>query len=478
MRTRLVGTVLLLSLGIALRAWAGFDEAVAAYTRGDYATAVREWLPLAQQGNANAQHNLGVMYDTGKGVPQDYAQALTWYRRAADQGHAKAQYNVGVMYHKGQGVPQNYSQAVQWYRKAVEQGEGDAQNNLGTMYHNGEGVPQDYQQAYFWDNLAAAQKASNPTDHERWVRNRDMVAALLTPTQLAHAQAQALPPVAAASPTQAPAAPPAFVPPLTPVSTSPPPPPVAAASPTEASHRRALVIGNAAYPDVPFRNPINDATDMATILRRVGFEVTLLRDADKSSMERAVQDFTKGVPWGSVGLFFFAGHGAQIDGLNYLIPIGAALGEPSDGKYRAVAADWVLGRMDDTGMEVKLLILDACRNNPFGRSWTRAIDRGLATMDTPKGSLIAYATSPKKKAADGTGRNSPYTAHLLRQIPIAGRQIELMFKAVRVGVEEETQGQQTPWEASSLTGEFYFQPAPGGGMPATATESRRRSGKR
>ena len=238
--------------------------------------------------------------------------------------------------------------------------------------------------------------------------------------------------------------------------TSPRPP---APSPTvgaRVERRVALVIGNAAYTDAPLRNPINDATDLATILRRVGFEVALIRDADKPTMERAIEEFTKGVPRGSTGLFFFSGDGAQIDGLNYLIPIGARLNESIDVKYRPVAADWVLGRMDESGMEVKLLILDACRNNPFGRSWTRAVDRGLAVMDAPKGALIAYATSPKKTAADGTGRNSPYTARLLREIPIPGRPIELVFKAVRLGVQQETRGEQTPWEASSLTGEFYF----------------------
>lgn len=205
-----------------------------------------------------------------------------------------------------------------------------------------------------------------------------------------------------------------------------------------------------------FRNPLNDATDLADTLRQVGFEVTLLRDADKPTMEQAIETFTRGVPRGSTGLFFFSGHGVQIDGLNYLIPIGARLSESIDVKYHAVAADWILGRMDATGMEVKLLILDACRNNPFGQSWTRALDRGLAVMDAPRGAVIAYATSPKRTAADGTSKNSPYTARLLREIPIPGRPIELVFKAVRLGVQQETQGEQTPWEASSLTGEFYF----------------------
>lgn len=234
----------------------------------------------------------------------------------------------------------------------------------------------------------------------------------------------------------------------------------------EAQNRLALLIGNAAYTQSPLRNPVNDAADMATMLRRLGFEVTLLRDADKPTMERAIGDFTRGVPKGGIGLFYFSGHGVQIDGLNYLLPIGVEFTQPTDVKYHAVAADWILGRMDDTGMEVKLLILDACRNNPYGRSWSKALDRGLGVMDAPRGTLIAYATSPKKTASDGVGHNSPYTARLLREIPIPGRPIELVFKAVRLGVQQETQGEQTPWEASSLTGDFYFAP---GEAPAVST---------
>jgi len=180
---------------------------------------------------------------------------------------------------------------------------------------------------------------------------------------------------------------------------SPSAPPVPPSAPALAPQHRALVIGNAAYPEQPLRNPLNDATDMAETLRRFGFVVTLLRDADKPTMERAVDDFTTGVPPGSVGLFFFSGHGAQIAGQNYLLPLGAAFREPSDVQDRAVAG---------------------------------------------------------KTAEDGTGRNSPYTAHLLREMPQPERPIELMFKAVRVGVQAETKGQQTPWEASSLTGEFSF----------------------
>ena len=194
-----------------------------------------------------------------------------------------------------------------------------------------------------------------------------------------------------------------------PVQPSPPTSPGAAASLTPSPHRRALLIGNAAYPDSPLSNPVHDATDLAPLLRRLGFEVTLHRDADKPTMEQAIDRFTHGVPRGSAGLFFFAGHGVQIEDMNYLIPIGARFRMASDVKYHAVAADWVLARMEDSGMDVKLLLLDACRNNPLGRSWTRALSRGLAVMETPQGALLAYATSPGKTASDGPGRNAPFT---------------------------------------------------------------------
>ena len=222
-----------------------------------------------------------------------------------------------------------------------------------------------------------------------------------------------------------------------------------------AQPRRALVIGNAAYPESPLSNPINDATDLAALLRRLGFDVTLHRNADKPTMEKAIDSFTQGVPRGSAGLFFFAGHGVQIEGVNYLVPLGARFSAASDVKYHAVAADWILARMDESGMDVKLLLLDACRDNPLGRSWTRALSRGLGVMETPKGALLAYATSPGKTASDGTGRNSPFTVQLLRELGIPGRDIEVALKAVRAGVQQSTNGQQIPWVASSMTGDFH-----------------------
>ena len=179
---------LVFAVGLAGAAVAGpFEDGEAAYDKGDYATALRLWRPLADQGAANAQTNLGFMYRNGQGVPQDYAQAVAWYRKAADQGDADAQYNLGVMYDNGRGVPQDYAQAVSWYRKAADQGNANAQNNLGLMYENGKGVPQDYIQAHMWSNLAAS-RLTDPTDRADAVKNRDVVAAKMTPAQIAEAQ--------------------------------------------------------------------------------------------------------------------------------------------------------------------------------------------------------------------------------------------------------------------------------------------------
>lgn len=149
--------IALISLLATPIAWAGFEEGLAAYKKGNYAEALREIMPLAKKGNALAQYNLGFMYDQGKGVPQDYQEAVMWYRKAAEQGQAGAQFSLGLMYDQGQGVPQDYQEAVIWYRKAAEQGHDDAQFNLGLMYAQGHGVIQDYPEAVMWYRRAAEQ---------------------------------------------------------------------------------------------------------------------------------------------------------------------------------------------------------------------------------------------------------------------------------------------------------------------------------
>ena len=180
---------LVLSLSLAAPVAAGQPEdGLAADERGDYATALRLWRPLAAQGHAASLYNFGLMYDTGQGVSQDDAKAVTWLRKAAEQSHASAQFNLGVMYERGQGVPQDSAEAVKWFRKAAEQGDASAQSNLGLMYDAGRGVPQDYVRACMWFLLAAARfPASETARREKAVEGRDLVAEKMTAAQIAEA---------------------------------------------------------------------------------------------------------------------------------------------------------------------------------------------------------------------------------------------------------------------------------------------------
>ena len=159
----------------------GYNEGLAAAEAGDYATALREWWPLAEQGNAYAQFYLGTMYERGHGVPQDYKEAVKWYRKAAEQGPVEAQNNLGGKYQKGRGVPQNYKEAVKWYCESAEQGFAMAQNNLGIMYRDGLVVPQDYVQAHKWFYIAGS------NGFELGTSNRDEITKRMTPVQIAEA---------------------------------------------------------------------------------------------------------------------------------------------------------------------------------------------------------------------------------------------------------------------------------------------------
>ncbi len=170
----------------ALTSWAGdFQKGVSAYKSGDYKTAFKEFAPLAEQGNADAQFNLALMYDNGQGVPQDYKQAVKWYTKAAAQGSGEAQSNLALMYGKGQGVPQDHKQAVKWYTKAAAQGYAKAQSNLAIMYANGQGVPQDNVYAHMWSNLAAVDGGENAS------KIRDIIAKRMTTADISKAQSLA-----------------------------------------------------------------------------------------------------------------------------------------------------------------------------------------------------------------------------------------------------------------------------------------------
>jgi hypothetical protein len=222
--------------------------------------------------------------------------------------------------------------------------------------------------------------------------------------------------------------------------------------------RLALVIGNGAYQTSPLKNPINDAEDMAATLKKLGFKVILRKDADQRIMEDIIRYFGRQLKNGGVGIFYFAGHGVQVDGRNYLMPVDAKIESESDVKYEAVDAGRILGKMEDAENRLNIVILDACRNNPYASAF-RSDQSGLARMDAPTGSLVAYSTAPGEVAADGPERNGIFTKYLIRHMMTPNLSIEHVLKRVRIDVARQTNGRQIPWESSSLMGDFYFNPS-------------------
>lgn len=240
---------------------------------------------------------------------------------------------------------------------------------------------------------------------------------------------------------------------------------VALALSATASHattqRLALVIGNNAYTDGLLKNPINDARSMATTLRELGFEVRVLENADRTAMQRAVVEFGRKLNQDTVGLFYFAGHGMQVRGSNYLIPVKASIESEDEVEVEGVDVAYVMARMATAKNQFNIVILDACRNNPFQRSF-RSASNGLAAISAPTGTLIAYATAPGSVASDGDSSNGIYTSELVQAIKQPGISMEEAFKRARGGVIARTQGKQTPWESSSVVGNFMFKDAPVG----------------
>lgn len=226
----------------------------------------------------------------------------------------------------------------------------------------------------------------------------------------------------------------------------------------QVSGRLALVIGNGSY-HLPLSNALNDADDMARTLRQLGFQVLLRKDLNLEQMEKAVSTFGDLLQDSAVGLFYYAGHGVQVGGLNYLVPVDAHIRREDEIRFQSLSADLVLEKMRSAEGRTNIVILDACRNNPFVNSRAFAGTGGLAPMNAPSGTIIAYATGPNAVASDGLdGRNGLYTSYLLKTIIHPGTPIEQVFKEVRVHVRADSGGQQTPWETSSLQGDFFFVP--------------------
>ena len=223
--------------------------------------------------------------------------------------------------------------------------------------------------------------------------------------------------------------------------------------------RVALVIGNGQYKDSPLPNPVNDARAIAKALTASGFKVTIRENAGQKDMQLAMRDFGDALKNGGVGLFYYAGHGMQVKGRNYLVPVDAQIQREDEVAYNSVDAGQVLDKMEAANNRLNIVILDACRNNPFARSF-RSGGAGLAQMDAPVGTLIAFATAPGSVASDGDGQNGLYTQHLLQSLQKPGAKIEDVFKNVRAAVRKDSGGKQIPWESTSLEGDFIFVPQP------------------
>ena len=235
------------------------------------------------------------------------------------------------------------------------------------------------------------------------------------------------------------------------------------ASDDDGRPRMALVIGNGSYRKDELKNPVNDANAIASSLRDLGFEVTLAKNLGASEMDAVIKEFSKRLPEGAIAVFYYAGHGVQVDGENYLIPTDAELEKQQEVQWETIALSKVLISLEAADTTFNLLIIDACRDNPFYRKWRSASrggaqKKGLAAQPPPDGTAIAFSTGSDDFAEDGQGDYSPYTASLLNNIGNKGEDVAFMMRKVREEVKVATNSEQIPWFQESFSGKFSFNP--------------------
>ncbi len=219
--------------------------------------------------------------------------------------------------------------------------------------------------------------------------------------------------------------------------------------------RTALIIGNSKYKHKYLKNTVNDAQAVKTFLENRGFDVMYLINSNKVQMEKAIKKFGNKIKKGGVGLFYYAGHGAEVEGKNYLIPLNANIESEDDIGYYSVGLDLIIRKLDRANNRLNIVILDACRNNPYERSFSRSGSGGLSALQDANGMYIAYATSPNATASDGDGENGLFTEILLSNMSKTD-ELDRVFKNTRREVKEKTKGKQRPWTSSSVDGDFYF----------------------
>ena len=236
----------------------------------------------------------------------------------------------------------------------------------------------------------------------------------------------------------------------------------------------ALIVGNGAYPAAPLRNPVGDARAVADVVKQLGYNVRLLENTTLRDLVEAFRDFSLRAASASVRMVFYAGHGVQAKGRNYLLPVDADPRSEDEVATQSVDVGGFVDRLSALKTGTNIVVLDACRVNPFaggvivgpdGRrlKFRGSTPTGLAALDAPVGTLVAFSTAPNGVALDGpSGQHSIYAKHLLTHLPTPGLPIEQLFKKIRIGVAEDTQRVQVPWESSSLTSEFCFRATPDG----------------
>jgi TPR repeat protein len=425
----------------------------------DDGEAARLYKMSAAQGNSGAQVNLGVFYKDGRGgLPKDDREAVRYYRLAADQGNATARNNLGALYQDGRaGLPKDEIEAARLYKLAADQNNAWAESNLGYFYEHGMGgLENDDREASRLYKLSADQ--GNPSgqyrlglffETGRGGLGKDVAEAsrlFKSAAMQGHRSAQsALNRVT--DPTGVKASP-------------------------RAERRVALVIGNSAYKSVPtLPNPGRDAASIAQALRAVGFQsVSLVQDVTRDKLVNALRSFTAEADSSEWALIYYAGHGIELAGNNYLIPVDAKLATERDVQFETIGLDQVMNSVEGA-KKLRLILLDACRDNPFLNQMkkvtaSRSIGRGLGQVEPDSGMLVVYAAKHGQIALDGDGTHSPFVSALIKRIPTPHIEIRKLFDLVRDDVMTATARQQQPFSYGSVPGseDFYFvamdQPAP------------------
>lgn len=403
--------------------------------RGDLAKndieAARFYKLAAEQGDASAQKSLGYFHELGRGgLPKDDVQAARYYKLAADQNNAAAQCNLGVFYGKGRGgIARDEREALRLYKLAAGQDAACGHYNVGLYQESGRG-------GLAKDDAAAAREYKLALDGGQADAQTALDRVLKRlPKGL---NAAVAPTPAVAGPNREPAGP--------------------------ASRRIALVIGNSAYNSAPvLPNPVRDAATVADALRKVGFQsVNLVKDAGREKMVEVLRNFTSEADNADWALIYYAGHGIELGGMNYLIPIDARLVTDRDVPLEAIALDQVMSATEGA-RKLRLVLLDACRDNPFLNQIKRSVasrsmGRGLAQVEPDAGMLVVYAAKHGQVALDGDGANSPFVAALTRRIATPQIEIRKLFDLVRDDVMAATGRQQQPFSYGSVPGseDFYF----------------------